>query len=137
MSTRPSALAFLVGFGLLLSSCASDDAPSLSASASSIDFGVVPVGQQGTNSVSLNNESDLTITVRQPELSGPRAQLFSVANQSWPVDIAAGSSFLLEVLYSPLEAGDHGAVLTVPATYPGWASSGDDQPWEPVVVVWD
>ena len=107
-----------IAFSLLitLSGCGtaivnSREAGHLVASANSITFGSLSIGQTATKMLSLTNGSSTSVEITQIDLTGPS---FSAAGSGQlPVTIAPGGTFSLSVQFSPTTAGTMASQLTI------------------------
>jgi hypothetical protein len=83
----------------------------LTAAESSVDFGAVTVGQASSATVSLKNNGTTAVQVSQLSITG---QPFKVASPgSYPVTVAAGSTYSFQVQFSPSAAGQSTGQITV------------------------
>jgi len=91
-------------------SCPTRRAVSLVASANSLSFGSVSLGQTSGASVSLRNESTAAVQISQVSLTGP----FSVMGQSgMPVTIASGGTYAVSLQFTPTSVGAATGSLTL------------------------
>ncbi len=83
----------------------------LTASPNPVTFGAVSIGQTASTAVSLLNGSSAPVEITQLNLTG---QPFSVVGSSdFPVTIAAGGTFSLNVQFNPAASGTATGQLTV------------------------
>jgi Abnormal spindle-like microcephaly-assoc'd, ASPM-SPD-2-Hydin len=90
-----------------------------SVNASSLDFGVVPVGNKATKEFELENGGNTAVTVSKITVSGEN---FSVASGNG-IKLAPGQKTVVQVAFNPLKAGNREGVVTV-------VSSSPDSPME-------
>src|SRR5258707_8313592 len=83
---------------------------SLSAAPTSINFGNVPVGSSASQSVTLTNGGNASITVSQTQISGTA---FAVTQGTPLPSIAAGQSSTLQIRFAPSSSGALTGSLTV------------------------
>lgn len=89
---------------------------SLVASPADVSFGLVPVGQTASTTVSIINQSSTAVEVSKLNVTG---QSFSLSPQSnVPATLAAGSSLSLNVQFSPVAAGGTTGQLTITSNSP-------------------
>jgi Abnormal spindle-like microcephaly-assoc'd, ASPM-SPD-2-Hydin/HYDIN/CFA65/VesB-like, Ig-like domain/Cep192 domain 4 len=97
----------------------------LTASPSSIPFGSVQVGDDGTQQATLTNSGGTSVTVSQVNVSGTG---FTLSGVSLPLTLSAGQSFTFSVKFSPQAAGSaSGSIAVVSSasgTTPGISLSG-------------
>ncbi|NND89444.1 MAG: hypothetical protein HKN42_01170 [Granulosicoccus sp.] len=89
-------------------------APRLVSSVTEIDFGTVQIGDSGTSRLVLTNTSldDVAITVSSTWLSEPDALAFS-SDFDGPRMVPAGDSLVIELRFTPVEAGHRVGALYV------------------------
>ena len=89
-------------------------APRLFSSVSEIDFGTIKIGDSGTSRLVLTNSSldDATITVSATWLSEPDALEFT-SDFRGPRLLPAGDSLIIELRFTPVEAGHRVGALYV------------------------
>jgi hypothetical protein len=90
-------------------------AGSLSVSASTVNFGSVPVGSSKSTSVTLSNSATQTATVQvsQVTISG---QAFSLTGITLPVSLAPGHSVTLSIDFTPTSAGSASGSVAIIST---------------------
>ncbi|MGO8756847.1 MAG: beta strand repeat-containing protein, partial [Terracidiphilus sp.] len=93
-------------------------AGTLVASASSVDFGSVAVGQTASATVTLVNQGSAPVDISLLKVSGQSFSLGSAG--SLPATVAANSSFILNVQFNPAATGAAAGQLTISSD----ASSG-------------
>jgi len=97
----------LSGCGSIMANAASG---SLVASANSLSFGSVQLGQTAGASVSVKNESTAAVQISQVSVTGP----FSVMGQSsMPVTIASGGTYAVSLQFTPTSVGAATGSLTL------------------------
>jgi hypothetical protein len=97
----------LSGCGSIMANAASG---SLVASANSLSFGSVALGQTSSASVSVKNESAAAVQISGVSVTGP----FSVMGQSsMPVTLAAGGSYAVSLQFTPTSVGAATGSLTL------------------------
>ncbi|MGB9032192.1 MAG: choice-of-anchor D domain-containing protein, partial [Acidobacteriaceae bacterium] len=107
--------AMLTGCGSIMANAASG---SLVASANSLSFGSVPLGQTTSASFSLKNESTAAVQISGVSVTGP----FSVIGQnSMPVTIASGGTYAVSLQFEPAAVG----AVTGTVTLTSNATSGN------------
>jgi len=78
--------------------------------ASSLNFGKVTVGKQSTQTVSVANTGNTSITITQATFSNPQ---FSLAGSALPMSLASGQSANLTVAITPTASGTVTGTMTV------------------------
>jgi parallel beta-helix repeat protein len=99
----------------------SDPAPEIELSADELQFGGVQVGNATTRTVTVRNDGESTLSVREPRIEGTDADAFDIArsNDGFTVDPDAGGGFTLgpgesrevTVRFAPSAVGDASATL--------------------------
>ena len=89
----------------------------LTVNPSSVNFGLVAVGQTASASVALTNGSTNTIQVSQIGVSGQGFQ--QVTSDAMPVNIAPGDTYNVAVEFAPTAAGAATGQITVTSTATG------------------
>jgi len=104
-------------FALALSGCSTsnfrvDAIPgTLAVSPSSVTFGPVPVGQTATSAVSVINGSTAAAVITRLDLTG---NSFTVAGSTnFPITVAPGGTYRLNVLFNPSAVGAASGQLTI------------------------
>lgn len=112
--TRPRLAHLIAGFVIIallgIAGCGaagghsspSSPSPAISLIPASIDFGNVPPGQSGTQSVKLTNSSSSALTISSSSLTGSE---FSMSGLTTPLSLAAGQSAYFTVDFTPTAAG--------------------------------
>jgi large repetitive protein len=75
-------------------------------------FGEVPVGEVGTETVTLINSGEVPVVLDQVSFGGLDADRFALVGTP-PSQVAAGGQATVDVSFAPAEAGEHTATLTV------------------------
>ena len=88
-------------------------APGLSANATSIAFGIVPVNTTATQSVELTSSGVLPITIVAATVQGVG---FSITGATFPLTLAVGQPASIEVTFDPTAAGATTGQLTLLST---------------------
>lgn len=99
--------------GLLVSATATSPvaAPAqMSLSATSLDFGLVEVGQSGAKALTVSNTGGSSLTLSGTSLAGPSE--FTLTSQC-PASLTPGASCTVNLTFSPLSTGPQQATLTV------------------------
>jgi len=110
-------LSLSFSFALALSGCSTsnfrvDAIPgTLAVSPSSVTFGPVPVGQTATSAVSVINGSTAAAVITRLDLTG---NSFTVAGSTnFPITVAPGGTYRLNVLFNPSAVGAASGQLTI------------------------
>jgi hypothetical protein len=85
-----------------------DGSGQLSLNPASLDFGDVTVGNSDTQTVTLTNSGDASLTISQADLTGTD---FSVS--SLLLTLAAGQTTTFDVTFAPASSGSHTGALTL------------------------
>ena len=107
----------LSGCGTIAGNANAAVSGTLVASANTLSFGSVALGQTATANVSLKNESAASVQISQVNATGP----FSVAQNTMPVTVAAGGTYSVSVQFAPTAVGAATGSLTLTSN----ASSGN------------
>ena len=102
---------FLSGCGSVVAGASSQLTGTLVASANALSFGSVPVGQSMTGVVSVKNESADPVQISQVNVSGQAFSLMS--SDSYPVTVAGGGTYSVNVKFQPSAAGAATGSLTM------------------------
>ncbi len=86
--------------------------PALTISPTSVDYGTVPVGSSGVQTVTITNTSTATISFTSATLSGPNSGDFSETNTCGK-HIEEGASCTVTVTFKPQATGSRTATLTL------------------------
>jgi Abnormal spindle-like microcephaly-assoc'd, ASPM-SPD-2-Hydin/Protein of unknown function (DUF1573) len=92
----------------------------LSFSATSLSFGNVNTGSSSTQSVTLTNSGNASVTVSQITESGAG---FTLGGVGTPVTLSAGQALTFSVLFSPSAAGTASGTVSVTSTASGSPTS--------------
>ena len=84
----------------LLSACAGESLPILSAASSFVDFGEVAVGESASGTVRVANVGAADAEIGQPTISGDEAAAFALVGGEWPMSLVAGGTAEIEVSFS-------------------------------------
>jgi hypothetical protein len=84
----------------------------LTADPTSLAFGEVPVGESGTETVTLINSGEVPVVLDQVSFGGLDADRFALVGTP-PSQVAAGGQATVDVSFAPAEAGEHTATLTI------------------------
>ncbi len=95
------------------SSSGGTQAGALTAAASSLDFGNVPVNGSKTLTVSATNSGSTTLTVSKISIAGPG---FSLSGATTPTTLTAGQSATVTVKFAPTAAGAVSGSITIAST---------------------
>lgn len=85
--------------------------PGLLVSPAAISFGAVAVGCAATAEVRLANVGDIDLVVVEP----PAIPAWLLIGAEWPLQLAAGDSITLQLLFAPTALGDAGTSLSFAA----------------------
>ena len=110
-------LGLLAGFCVLLAfaGCGSiTPIGELKATESTVSFGAVTVGQTSTATVTFMNDGASAVQITQASVTGQPFKLASAG--SFPVTVAAGSTYSVQVLFKPSSAGEATGQLTLTST---------------------
>ncbi|MGC2299826.1 MAG: choice-of-anchor D domain-containing protein, partial [Acidobacteriaceae bacterium] len=109
-------LGLLAGFCVLLVAGCGSITPigELKATESTVSFGAVTVGQTSTATVTFMNGGASAVQITQVNVTGQAFKLASVG--SFPVTVAAGSTYSIPVLFKPSSAGEATGELTLTST---------------------
>ena len=109
-------LGLLAGFcTLLVAGCGSiTPIGELKATESTVSFGAVTVGQTSSATVTFMNGGASAVQITQVTVTGQPFKLASVG--SFPVTVAAGSTYSVPVLFKPSSAGEATGQLTLTST---------------------
>jgi Abnormal spindle-like microcephaly-assoc'd, ASPM-SPD-2-Hydin len=104
---------------LLLSGCLG--LGSLAVNPANVNFGNVPVGSSGTQTVTITNSSTSPFTLLQAGVSG---EGFSLKSPPLPLTLAAGQSVSFTARFAPAAAGDTSGTLLITKN---WTDSSQPQ----------
>jgi hypothetical protein len=85
----------------------------LSASPASLSFGSVAVGSTGTQTVTLSNTGNSSVSVSGINLAGTP---FTVTGPAMPVTLSAGQTTTFSVVFAPVIAGDQTDAVKILST---------------------
>jgi len=90
------------------------DAPlaSIALSVEALDFGEVRIREQAERSVTVSNAGNATLNVTEIMVSGPDAEVYSVA-EGVPFQVAPGEAHVLSVQFAPSDVGIATATLSL------------------------
>jgi Abnormal spindle-like microcephaly-assoc'd, ASPM-SPD-2-Hydin/Protein of unknown function (DUF1573) len=88
----------------------------LSFSTSSLSFGNVSTGTSSTQSITVKNSGNASVTISQIAESGAG---FTLSGSGAPLTLAVGQSMTFSVIFSPTTAGSDTGTVTVTSTAPG------------------
>ena len=94
--------------------------PQLTVSPASVSFGNVAAGSSGSQTVTLTNNGNATLTISQFSASGAP---FTVTGVSLPITISAGSSASVTSVFTPTSAGAATGSISVVSNAPGGLSA--------------
>ncbi|MGA7622117.1 MAG: choice-of-anchor D domain-containing protein [Candidatus Acidiferrales bacterium] len=94
--------------------------PQLTISPASVSFGNVAAGSSGSQTVTLTNNGNATLTISQFSASGAP---FTVTGVSLPITISAGSSASVTSVFTPTSAGAATGSISVVSNAPGGLSA--------------
>lgn len=89
------------------------NAPQISLSPSSLDFGGVAMGGQVTQPITLLNSTSAAVQISSMTLSGSNADQFAITQNSCGVALAAKQNCTITLRFSPLLAGSMSASLNI------------------------
>jgi large repetitive protein len=89
--------------------------PQLSASPSTLNFGSVAVGANGTQTITLSNTGGAAVSISQAVISGTG---YTMSGLTIPTSLAAGTSVSFSVQFTPQAAGSVSGSVTVTSNTP-------------------
>src|SRR5271168_3335599 len=101
---------------IALSGSGTASQPQLTISPASVAFGSVSVGSSGSQTVTLINAGNATLTVTQASPSGTG---FSMSGASMPMTINAGSSASFSAIFAPTTTGAASGSISIVSNAPG------------------
>lgn len=84
--------------------------PALTLSSTSVDFGSVAAGSQGSNSVTLTSSGTAAVVIQTIAVSGSG---FSIGNMQLPLTLAPGQQVALPITFAPTGAGAQQGEITL------------------------
>lgn len=89
--------------------------PQLASSPTSLNFGSVAAGANGTQTITLSNSGSAAVTISQGSVTGAG---FSASGLTFPMTVAAGASVSFTVNFAPTAAGAVSGSVTVTSNTP-------------------
>ena len=90
--------------------------PQLTVNPSSVGFGNAAVGSSSSQTISLTNPGNASVTITQLNATGPG---FGVSGASLPLTITAGSSSSISATFAPTATGSKTGAISIVSNAPG------------------
>jgi hypothetical protein len=113
--------------------------PDISTSTSTLDFGIVTVGNSGSQTITIANVGSAPLSISALTLGGGNPGQFSLAENPAPLTLAPDAETTVTVIFAPTSEGAKAATLTIASDDPDEASvavtlSGIGESLEPQAV---